>query len=263
MFRFSNGLKMHSGVGMDGKSYFVFEGENLSIKTNSEEWHLEKKDGPTRIWWRNIPSEIIAFKKSLHDGIFPQLSNELENLFPELQPHPSIKQGIFNDAKRIFPSLNEESNLLYKDFIHFLDYEFDLSKYISSPSKSSAYSEDLGPCMVGTIDGAYVLPPEIPRLYSAPKIWSQLTWLINNHFSGPYPGNAPHFEELNGRRFDWGHLKIDNDLKNKKIEGLVYFFIAKFIIVHEAWAQNKAPESLNMLIELIQKNGERPWQYLY
>jgi len=82
MFRFSNGLKMHSGVGMDGKSYFVFEGENLSIKTNSEEWHLEKKDGPTRIWWRNLPSELIAFKKSLQDGIFPQLSNELENLFP-------------------------------------------------------------------------------------------------------------------------------------------------------------------------------------
>ena len=263
MFRFSNGLKMHSGVGMDGKGYFVFEGENLSIKTNNNKWRLEKNNSLSRIWWSNSPCNLVAFKKSLNDNILPNLSVELENMFPNLESHPSIKYGILNEAKRIFPNLNEEFNLTFKNFINFLDTEFDLVRTIKLPSKSTIYSEDMGPCMIGTVKETYVLPPEVPQLYSAPKIWSELTWYINNHFSGPYPKNASHFKNLNNHRFDWGKLKIRNNLKNKEIEGLVYFFIAKFIISHEAWAQNKTPESLTMFVKLIQKNGERPWQTLY
>ena len=263
MLRFSNGLKIHGGTGMDGKGFFVFEGSNLSIETHNKDWHLEIGNNPQRIWWRNTPGELLTFNKPLNDKVFAQLSIDLENICPDLLPHPCLSNQFFEEAKRIFPDLNEKSNLLFKTFIKFLNDEFDLFATLNAPSNHTAYSEDLGPFMIGTIDDNYILPPEIPILYHAPKVWSRLTWFINNHFSGPYPNNSELYNKLNGRRFDWGHLKIDNDLKNKKIEGLVYFFIAKFIIVHEAWAQNKAPESLNMLIELIQKNGERPWQYLY
>jgi len=35
MLRFSNGLIMNAGIGIDGKGFFQFKGENVSVLTNS------------------------------------------------------------------------------------------------------------------------------------------------------------------------------------------------------------------------------------
>ena len=66
MLRFSNGLKIHGGTGMDGKGFFVFEGSNLSIETHNKHWHLEIGNNPQRIWWRNTPGELLTLGSRLY-----------------------------------------------------------------------------------------------------------------------------------------------------------------------------------------------------
>jgi len=262
MFRFSNGLRMHSGFGMDEKGYFLFEGLNLSVGTGPGNWHLEDQDSETRIWWHDLPGKLLTFEKPLSDQYFAELMKRLEQI-EHSEIHPSLNNGLFGEAERLFPEINEKSKDLFKDFVNYLNFEFELFSFIKTPLPHSAFCEDIGPCMIGTINSELILPPELPKLYSAPKVWAELSWLINNHFSGPYPLDPSRFPGLNGKRFDWGHLTIAPDFKNEQIEGLVYFFIAKFIIIHEAWADNKSPESLRILIDLIQNKKERPWRYLY
>ena len=262
MLRFSNGLLMNGGVGIDGKGFFQFQGENLSILTNTEDWHLDQTIDSPRTWWRNFPEPFNTFKKPVSDAVFIKLTSKLNTLFPVLSPHPVLIHGALDEAKRVFPDLSEESNLLFKEFMHFLNYEFNLFETLNEPAVRAAFSDDLGPFMIGTSGNDFVLPPEIPTLYSAPEIWGYLTWIINNHFAGPYP-NTEFYEKLNGRRFEWGNLKITESLKNKKIEGLVYFFIAKYILIYEAWSNNTNPMSFAIAVNLIQNKGERPWQYLY
>ncbi len=262
MLRFSNGLIMNAGIGIDGKGFFQFKGENVSVLTNSKDWHLGETVDSSRIWWRNSIGHFNTFKKPISDAIFSKLITNLNSIFPELPPHPVALNGVLDEAKRVFPDLSEESNALYKNFMHFLNYEFNLFETLKESPVMTSFSDDLGPFMIGSTENDFVLPPEIPTLYSAPEIWGYLTWIINNHFAGPYP-NIPEFEKLNGKRFEWGNLKISDNLKNKKIEGLVYFFMAKYILIYEAWANNNNPLSFAIAVDLIQNHEERPWQYLY
>tara|TARA_B110000046_G_scaffold129313_1_gene135763 strand:- start:277 stop:1065 length:789 start_codon:yes stop_codon:yes gene_type:complete len=262
MFRFASGLKMSSGIGSNGKGYLILNGEDKSIVTDTKKWFGEKYSDTDRIWWFKEAGDIKTFKKSLDDGIFELMMSDLEKI-ESTAVHPIIKNGPENEAKRLFPEIDNEANNDFIAFIEFLNKEFNFNEVIRENSNPRLYSEDIGPCMICSINGVHELPPEIPTLYSAPAIWSQLTWWINNHFSGPYPDDPIKFPALNGRRFDWGLLKISTEYKNLQIEGLVYFFLAKFIIVHDAWAANNACESLRVMIDLIQNNGERPWRLLY
>ena len=263
MLRFSNGLLMNGGVGIDGKGFFQFQGENLSLVTNTGDWHLDETIVSSRMWWRDFPETFNTFKKPVSDAIYFKLITKLNGIFPVLSPHPVLINGALDEAKRIFPGISEESNALFKDFMHFLNYEFNLFETLNEPAVMGSFSDDLGPVMIGISGNDFVLPPEVPTLHSAPEIWGYLTWIINNHFAGPYP-NTPEFDKLKGKRFEWGNLELSDSLKNEKIEGLVYFFIAKYILIYEAWA-NKAnnPLSFAIAVNLIQKNEERPWQYLY
>ena len=140
---------------------------------------------------------------------------------------------------------------------------------LTTSSKFCPFSEDIGPCMVGLLNEQYVAFPEWPTLYKAPLDWRRLTWLLNNHFSGPYEADTEAVKSMGGRRFHWGLLKIEESLKNKSTEGLIYFFIAKLILTYQAWMKEEASTSderstaLDDFIELVQNQGIRPWQYLY
>ncbi|MDB4533911.1 hypothetical protein N9242_03495 [Vicingaceae bacterium] len=262
MFRFSSGLKMNSGIGIDGKGYIMYEGTENSAISNEGNWHQEGTSDKSRIWWSNNIGKLTTFKKSLDDSIFNLLSSDLINI-DHSQIHPAIGNGAKQEALRLFPQISKEANDDFIAFIDFLNTEFNLQDNFADTTNYTAYSEDIGPCMISRIDGEYVLPPEIPIIFSAPPLWAQLTWWINNHFSGPYPEDPINFPKLNGKRFNWGHLKISNDYKNELTEGLVYFLMVKFIIIHDAWAENTASDSLRVTIDLIQNKGKRPWRDLY
>ena len=262
MFRFASGLKMSSGVGVNGKGYLIFSGEGNSIKTNSSKWLADKYSDSERIWWYNEVGEFTAFKKSLDDGIFDKLMLDLKKLDVK-GSYPAFTNSPVNEAKRLFPKIDNEANKDFISFVEFLNREFGFLDLLRSDTALAPYSEDIGPCMICCVNGVYEVPPEIPTLYTAPRIWSQLTWWINNHFSGPYPDDSVKFPVLNGRRFDWGLLSIDAEYQNAHTEGLVYFLLAKFIIIHDAWAGNSACDSLRVMIDLIKNEGQRPWRWLY
>ena len=76
---------------------------------------------------------------------------------------------------------------------------------------------------------------------------------------------------LNYKKFFWEPLEISDNLKTKVIEGIVYLLISKFIIIHENWERSTQSDKLideessplMQFMNLVQFEGERPWQILY
>ena len=269
MFRFSSGLSLYGG-NENGQGFLIYESlnQNDSFFTQSESFHPPQNSQGKRKWDLIQKGELKSTQKPLGNGIFDQLTRDLDYFNPK-NLHPSLENGFQNELLRLFPEVDQKVVAVYQSFISFLVDEFDLKQNLSGNEVLKVYTDDLGPCLVSLLDGNYILPPEIPPLYFAPKEWRVLTWWINNYFSGPYPENA-HPEilrALKGKRFDWGTLLIDKSFKNKQTEGLVYFLMAKFMIIYEAWMfdDNGAnlAKSLLDFIDLVQNEDHRPWQILY
>jgi hypothetical protein len=125
---------MNGGVGIDGKGFFQFQGDNLSLVTNTGDWHLDETIVSSRMWWQNFPATFNTFKKPVSDAIYFKLIAKLNEIFPALSPHPVLVNGALDEAKRIFPGISEESNVLFKEFMHFLNYEFNLFETLNEPA---------------------------------------------------------------------------------------------------------------------------------
>jgi hypothetical protein len=69
---------MNAGIGIDGKGFFQFKGENVSVLTNSKDWHLGETEDSSRIWWRNSIGHYNTFKKPLSDAVFSKLITNLK-----------------------------------------------------------------------------------------------------------------------------------------------------------------------------------------
>ncbi len=113
---------------------------------------------------------------------------------------------------------------------------------------------------MGKVGERSFLLPEFSKLYLAPSIWRSITWFIHNYLAGPYPKD-PDFPDL--EHFQWNKLKIPQSFNSPYCEGLAYFLIANFIIIYEAFSENPTCNSLQLYIDLIQNQGERPWQKLF
>jgi len=271
MFRFSTGLSVMEGNNEDtGCGYLIYEGKSSQkIMSYSPLWFPKNIfDDDRRFWVLNESGILKAIQKPLPDPFFDLLANDLDKL-PALDLHPTLLNGPESEAKRLFPQIPAPSQKRYIDFIDFLEEQFGLNQNLTRSSKFCPFSEDIGPCMVGLLNDQYVALPEWPTLYKAPMAWRKLTWLLNNHFSGPYDADTEAVKSMRGKRFHWGSLKIDASLKNKSTEGLIYFFIAKLILTYQAWMKEETSTSkerstaLDDFIELVQDQGIRPWQYLY
>ncbi len=270
MFRFSTGLSVMEGNDEDtGFGYLIYEGKSSQkIMTNSTLWTSKNIFNDERSFWvLNEPGILKAIQKPLPDHYFDSLTIDLDQLYTN-DLHPTLINGPKSEAKRLFPQITASSEKRYAEFIGFLEIEFELTESLTSTSKFGAFCEDIGPCMMGLLNDQYVALPEWPKLYKAPLEWRKLTWILNNHFSGPYDADTEAVKSMGGRRFHWGSLKIDESLKNKSTEGLVYFFIAKLILSYQAWMKEEDSTSdeqstaLNDFIELIQNQEIRPWQDL-
>lgn len=269
MFRFSSGLTLYGGNEND-QGYLIYESSNkgASFFTGSDIFHPCITSQGKRKWDLKPKGILKSTHKPLDIYAFDLLIKDLDYFNPKTK-HPAIEIGLENEIQRLFPEVEKEVVIEYKKFIFFLEKEFGLQKEANGNQVLKVYTDDLGPCMATFLEDKYVLPPEVPPLYYAPKDWRIITWWINNYFSGPYPEDAhPEIlKALNGERFYWDKLQIIEAYKNKKTEGLVYFLIAKFIIIYEAWMYenngiNQA-QSLIKFIDLIQNKNQRPWQILY
>ena len=269
MFRYSSGLGVAAG-NENEKGYLIYENTHAisSVKTNSI--HFDKsQDYPIGRKWDMIQSgDLKINQKPLPDSFFNLFSLDLESIRSD-NLHPALNSSCEHELIRLFPEVENSVISTYHSFIQFLKQEFNLDVELGDLSNLKVYTDDFGPCLIPVLNGNYVLPPEVPPLYLAPEKWGLLTWLINNYFSGPYPEDShPEIiKRLNGEKFHWGSLQIDDSLKNSQTEGLVYFLLSKFIIIYEAWMfeENKAIEapSLIAFMDLVKEKGERPWQLLY
>ncbi len=263
MYRFSNGTYLTFGNGLDGKGYVIVYGTNSIINPSYQSfWSRSNLDEGKVIYWRRGKGQLIALEKNLSIDVNQIIQSELSNLTIN-EIHPSLTNGLQNDAVRLFPSLHDVVLEEYHEFLSFLESEFMLSKNLEIDQDLEPYSEDIGPCLLGKVNEEYFLLPEIPRFYLAPDIWSKLTVMINNSFSGPYPNNFSNDAGINQKRFDWGNLHLDASMKTDKVEGLAYYLITKFIISHEAWMNRPSADSLRLFFELLMKQGHRPWRVLY
>lgn len=258
MYRLSTGIK-YSGATEKTGSYLIFQSKESNVETlNSDCWiYAGERPAGTRIYESKFHGQLQIFKKPLADNLAQILFNRLD-LTPVKKVHPALEDGFKNEAKRLFSAIDAKINDKYHDFIDFLNQEFELEKNAKSETDLKSYSDDLGPFMMGQIGDRPFVVPELPDFYQAPASWRWITWYINNNFSGPYPINNE-----NTQRFHWNKLKLDSTFKTKYHEGIAYFLIAQFVIIYEAFSNNKSCDSLNLYIDLIKDEGLRPWQKLF
>mgnify|MGYP001306182631 FL=1 len=260
MYRFSDGL-MFTGSTEKAISYLVFQSGMLKEKEfKSSLWTYwgEKPEG-TRIYKSNLYGRLKIFKKPLDDKYMDFLFKSLD-LIEVTDIHPVLNKGFKLEAKRLFQKIDNQMVKKFIDFIDFLNLSFNLESQTKSETKLLSYSDDIGPFMLGSIGTSAFVIPEIPKLFLAPPSWRKITWIINNYFSGPYPKDSK-TPDLNF--FHWNNLKLSSELNSPYYEGIAYFLIAKFIIIYEAFSKKKKCSSLDLYIDLIQRDGIRPWKDLF
>ncbi len=260
MIRLSNGLK-YSGSTENTIPYLIFQStDNLGKNLSPEFWNFfEEKPKGTRIYTCQYYGNLSIFKKPLDNRMKDLLLDKLETIEAKEQ-HPAMVNGFENEAKRLFNEIDDKANDSYKSFINFLNSEFHFEKNTKKEKDYSSYTDDIGPFLLGTSGHRSFVIPELPTIYSAPKSWCEMTWLINNYFSGPYPTNTNH-PDL--KPFNWNKIKLDSHMNTHKNEGLAYFLIAQFILIYEAFSQRKTCDSLLLYIDLVQHKGMRPWKDLF
>ena len=260
MYRFSDGL-MFTGSTEKAISYLVFQSGMLKKKEfKSSLWTYwgEKPEG-TRIYKSNLYGRLKIFKKPLDDKYMDFLFKSLD-LTEVKDIHPVLNKGFKLEPKRLFQKIDNQMVKKFIDFIDFLNLSFKLESQTKSETKLLSYSDDIGPFMLGSIGTSAFVIPEIPKLFLAPPSWRKITWIINNYFSGPYPKDSK-TPDLNF--FHWNNLKLSSELNSPYYEGIAYFLIAKFIIIYEAFSKKKKCSSLDLYIDLIQRDGIRPWKDLF
>ena len=255
MYRLSNGV-YYTGKTELAKSYIVCTG-NVKSYISTDGWKLIKKmpDG-SRVYFSNYLGQLHMYKKPLDNSYFQFVSENLDR-YNSKTKHPSIIDGLSNEASRIFPKINKNVEIEFQNFIDYLNVKYDLENKINSEKDLHTYSDDIGPFFVLRVGIHKFLIPELPDLYLAPKIWRELTWIINNSFSGPYPKNKK------DQYFSWGDLKINDTFKTYYCEGTALYLIAKYIIIYEAWMTRETCDALSRYIDLVMREDVNPWKQLY
>ena len=260
MYRFSNG-NVFSGKSELSRSYIVCIVQSKdTMKNNSDIWkfHRNMPDG-SRIYFSNFYGEIKIFKKPLEESYYSHIINEISS-FKVDEKHPAIKNGLENEARRLYPNIDKITEKKYVEFIDYLNNNFNLEKNILDQKKFSNFTYDIGPFMAGKVGTRKFIVPEIPKLYLAPENWRKITWYINNYFTGPYPEKIYNKTK---KYFSWGDLKIEDKLKNKNFESLSCFLISQFIIIYEAWMKRETCDSLIEFIDIVKNKKQSPWKILY
>lgn len=261
MYRLSTGLK-YSGATEKAISYLVFQSDkDIGQRYFDQElWKYEgERPKGTRVYTSTFYGRIELFKKPLKEERAKQLFQMLDSISPE-EKHPALENGFKSEAKRLFSSIDENVLHSYFKFIDFLNETYQIEDLTKSETELSSYSDDIGPFVMGKVGDRSFLLPEFSKLYLAPSIWRSITWFIHNYLAGPYPKD-PDFPDL--EHFQWNKLKLPQSFNSPYCEGLAYFLIANFIIIYEAFSENPTCNSLQLYIDLIQNQGERPWQKLF
>ena len=261
MYRFSSGLK-YSGTSEKGVAYLIFqsEGEVGNRYFDQENWkYLGERPKGTRAYTSNFYGRIELFKKPLSNQKAEFLFNALDGIQPE-EKHPALLHGFKAEAQRLLSTVAKEVVQQYEGFIDFLNEVFELEVHTQKDKDFKTFSDDIGPFAIGKIGQRDFVLPEFPTLYLAPALWREINWYINNYLSGPYPDDPEH---PNLERFHWNKLKLPTEFNSTYHEGVAYFLIANFILIYEAFSENKKGETLQFYIDLIQNQGLRPWQQLF
>lgn len=260
MFRFSDGLT-YTGSTEKSIAYLLFQGKATETKPrDSTLWKYwgEKPIG-TKLYKSKYYGRLEIIKKPLPDIKRKLLYDTLDTLNVS-EKHPALQQGFILAAQKLYPLMRKEIFPYYTSFISFLNQVYGLEEKMRTEKNLIPYSDDIGPFMMGRVGDRDFVIPELPNVFLAPALWRDITWIINNYLSGPYPiSEEKGFKE----HFHWCNVKIDPKLNTPYHEGTAYFLIANFIIIYEAFSKNKTCNTLKKYIDLIQNQGIRPWQQLF
>ncbi len=274
MYRFSSGLLAQKVTnGKEGEKLLAIKGSKKdNVQVSSSQWQLHKVTNEGRFWKLKDKIDFSVFKRPVDENLFFELQKDI-NKFNSQKLHPAIIHGFENELSRLRPDSSKNLNNKYKSFVEFISTEFSITDIIQDQSNLANYIDDYGPSLIGISENKCFLLPELPPIYRAPVSWRLLTWIINNHFSGPYPDelDLEMKKLLNYKKFFWEPLEIPDNLKTSIIEGIVYLLISKFIIIHENWERTTQSDKLideessplMQFMNLVQFEGERPWQILY
>lgn len=260
MFRFSDGLTF-TGSTEKAISYLIFQAKELDNNPfESPIWsYWGEKPLGTRLYKSKFYGRLQIFKKPLNDNKRKVLFDALDSLVTK-KKHPALENNLMGELQRLFPLAEKNVEEQYQHFITFLIQTFGLDEYLKTERNLMPYADDIGPFMLGSIGDRDFVVPELPCLYLAPHSWRDITWIVNNYFSGPYQKSEKHKIK---DHFHWCNVKIDPKYNTQIHEGIAYFIIAKFIIIYEAYSENTACSNLKLYFDLIQNQQIKPWKQLF
>ena len=93
MFRFSSGLSLYGG-NENGQGFLIYESlnQNDSFFTQSESFHPPQNSQGKRKWDLIQKGELKSTQKPLGEGIFDQLTRDLDYFNPK-NLHPSLEMA--------------------------------------------------------------------------------------------------------------------------------------------------------------------------
>tara|TARA_B110001452_G_C15240109_1_gene429309 strand:+ start:3103 stop:3873 length:771 start_codon:yes stop_codon:yes gene_type:complete len=249
MYRVSNG-NTFTGKTELSKSFIVFTGNADFKRAISKDWKfMQKAQGNARVYFSNYIGNLNIFKKPLDLGCYEEISYELDLQNTNLI-HPAIANSYYNELLRLYPKASSQAQKSYKTFIDFLIKKHQLLE--NNNEEKCNYIDDIGPYLIVKTGLKKSVIPELPQIYLAPKIWREMTWLINNYFIGPYPKNNKNIY------YEWGGYNINSTIKKKSDESALFYLISKFIIIQEAWLDRSNCNSLINFINLIIEKKIKP-----
>lgn len=249
MYKTSNG-NTFTGKTELSKSFLVFTGSGQFITSSRTDWKfIQKVQGNSRVYFSNYIGQLHIFKKPLEMDYFRVICKELDAHQTECL-HPALKNNYEGEITRLFPTVNQNAIAYYKKFIEYLDKTYHFKQ--NQCQEKSNYIDDIGPYLLVKTGLKKSVVPELPQIYLAPKKWREITWSINNYFTGPYPNNEKNIH------YSWGDFNIKSLIDNIEDEGTSLFLISKFIIIQEAWMDRESCDSLKYFIDLIINHNQKP-----
>lgn len=217
---------------------------------DTKHWKLDlvKPDG-TRIWRPLDAGEMNRIQAPASDELISVLKSGLSEL-QDKGIHPAIKQGLENEAERLYPESDPTVGVQFKSLVEYLKKEFGLDEEEMSKQSTEHYVDGFGPDLLVMINNKPVLLPELPEVWLAPGDWQEATWRVMNGMIGPIADQDIPPEK---------QLQFTGDFPDpsRNLEGLIYYQAARAMVAWAAWENDKQARFVKELASIIM-NGNRP-----
>lgn len=251
--RYWTGAETVYSTDAEGPSVIISGSKEDTVRIATDKWRLDSEDN-SRVWRPQAADELIRLYRPALSQYYQPLSAAIQTMTPS-GTYPPLANGLKSEAKRLLPSITAGTNQHFSDFVDYLKAEFGFHQNSFSTDETVKLVEGMSPEMLVLLDGEPTVLPELPPAYTAPKMWRNAMWWVNNHMFGPAMDDDVPPE----KQVVYQNIQRSNTSHTAEVEGLVYYISALMVATWAAWSDEKDMTYLNGFMDLIM-SGQRYWQ---